>query len=167
MIAMALWAALKRRAGANWPIWALVGIAALSFVDFPLQNPAVALLAVLALARLTVKDAGELRRLRATFLAAPICIALVTAGGFALAGQVYFAKVAAAYQTNVIAAHLNNEWAVYYWPFDKHARRELLFTALNSGVDEAAVRRAMAAARSAYQDNPRIERLIALYEKEK
>lgn len=167
LAATALWTALKRRSGANWPVWALIGIAALSFVDFPLQNPAVALLAALAVARLTVKKPGRLRRFRSTFLAAPVCVALVTAGGFALISQIYFAKVAAAYQTNVIAAHLNNEWAVYYWPFDKHARRELLFTALNSGVDDTAVQRAIAAARSAYVDNPRIERLIALYRKER
>jgi len=156
-----LWTALGR---SDWPFWTMIGITALAFIDFPLQKPTVALIGALALGQSSPVE-REVRGLALTPLILPVSASFIVFGAFMLQSQVFFAKVAAIYTTNVIAAHMYNEWAVWAWPYDKHVRRELLFTALQSGASKEAVERGISAARSAYRENRKIEYLISKYRK--
>jgi hypothetical protein len=164
LVATTLWMALKSRSG--WPVWSIIGLGALAFVDFPLQNPAVALAGGLAFARLGPLSVTR-GRLGFSALSAPLAAFFVTAGSFMAQAQVEYAKTGALFNTNPIVAHMMNERAVYHWPFDKRSRRELIRTALKSGVDDRAVERAILTARSAYKGNNEIERLITAYRKAK
>ncbi len=167
IIVAALWAALRPQERHVWPVYTIIGLLALACIDFPLQMPASALMGVIAFARLSPVRARSQNPLWASLLALPLVFMLIITGGAMLASQIYFSRTAAAYMVNPIAAHINNGWAVHYWPYDKHARRELFLTALISGASDEAVERGIAAARSAYHNNRRIEALIKQYDERK
>ncbi len=172
LVALTLWTALYERDGPMWPVFVVAGLFALAFIDFPLQHPAVALLGAIALGRCKPIPAGapqsNIALVGTLALAVPLAAILLLAAGTIVQAQKYFALIPVALKQNQpIAAHIFNERSLAIWPYSKRARRELLRTALASGADDAAVKRGISAAESAYRDNRQINQLIALYRKEK
>jgi len=165
LVATALWTALRPGNRAKWPVYTIIGIFALACIDFPLQTPAVALLGALALGRCRPVKADYGYPASTALVGVPLTLGFLYAGTAMVAAQKDFALVGPNYAKNPIASHILAERAYQRWPYSKRIRRELLFAALASGVDDYAVQRAITAAQSAYKGNRRIDRLIADYKR--
>jgi len=145
-----------RAARPMWAWYCLFGLGAVALVDAPFQLPAPALIAVVALgALLAAKTPVSGVSAGISILAA---VGLTWGAGMALYGQAALAPALATYKDEPIASHLLLEESLWRWPYDKQARFMIVFAALRSGVDDAALKRAKAAAMSAYPGHPFITR---------